>query len=140
MKRNDWIAAGLLAASLGTVAWLRVMPEAKAEAFDLTAPQSAAAWTELAGRHWTAGERQEALRACEAALRIDPRHGPALLRMTDYLLDLADAERLLDWMDSLVLDDPRLAEQLFKKSAFEPWLREEPFRRLRDEAVEQARD
>lgn len=141
LKSPRWPSAVILTVAMAVAGLVQAWPHRAPDLSEtVTEPVTANDWTARAAAAARTGNTAEVIRDCRAALLLDPRHAEASLRLTDALLEQGEAAPLLDWMDDRVLEDARLAEQLFTRPGFRPWLRQDAFRQLRDEAVAQARD
>ncbi|RIK80958.1 MAG: hypothetical protein DCC67_08585 [Planctomycetota bacterium] len=72
-------------------------------------PADTDARRQLAEALWQSGERQQGALHMEAAVRLDPRHAPSLVRSGEMLLALGSADRALGRADEALAIDPTLA-------------------------------
>lgn len=128
------LLAGMLLAAGMRLAWERRSAEVVAE------PRSAPEWVAWAGAAAGEGRPDAAADGFRAALVAEPWHPGAVRGLTALLLAQGEPEALADWMESLLLGDARLAEQMFELPAFAAMRGREPFAALHQEAVIQARD
>lgn len=118
------------------------------DAVDLDALEAAALAEGAAAEAWwayaqglAAAERDDhALQAIDRVLALAPYHEEARFQRTLLLARVGDPEPLLAWLEDLVFTHPAMAANCFARTELAPYLSDQRFRDLAEEARIQAVD